>query len=1096
MPQQTRSDRNVLVDAEEERETADTRSFSRRTFLKASAGAVALPAGLGLFGVPPSALADDVDRALGGSAAGLSALPSISLGGAAVRPPSVPLAVRSPYMSTWLPATELTSTTPQFWYGNNRGFNGLVDIDGTAYAWAGQPQVNGTVVPALSQTSLQVTATRSIFTANAGGVQLVAEFLSPIEPGDLRRTSVPFTLLTVSVSAIDQASHEVQVYADITGEWVSSVETDPISWNTVTSGANRYWTIQLQNPTPLSETSQMADWGTAVWGAPRTANQTYQAGYADDVWAQFAANRSLANSVDPNFRAIDSNQPVFAFAYDLGTVGGRGSWPELSVSFAIGHVRTPILSYGPDATPILPWWTKYWSDWTGPADFFLEDADAARERATALDVRIQGASIYAVDEGYSAATALAARQCYGGFELGIGPDGEPWLLGKEISSDGDDNTVDIWDQAYLMFLYLDPALIPLEMEPILTWCASDGWQDPSLWSSIWSNADLKWAAAQTRYCVHDLGVYPTAPGRAPGTDEMMPIEECAGMLIMAASYARQVGRQVAQPFLAKWQLLWTQWAQLLLTQVPTPDTQLTTDDWAPTYLEPTGSTNLGLKAIIGLAAAAQIATILGDQTNSAAWSQAAQGNVAQWAQLSLDPSGNYLNLEQGATGTWSTIYNGFYEMVIGEQLVPESIKALQAGFYLTKLQPYGLPLQTDTTLTKVAWNFYIPAWLRDYEIATALYNRDAQYINDTPSLVPYGDRYDTGSAVEVAGIKAHPTLGAVYAGLFAKTPPVATTVSPLSVLIAPGGSAGVTLTNTNVSQQTLEASWTATPPADSGMTVNPGSGSASLLPGRSADSALTVAVDSSAAPGQTTIPIAVSAAVGGSDALVPGSYVQVTVPYGSLEAALNNVGVTDTNGYVPSSTVGNFDGYENSYSQEALAAATAPDGSTVSIVPGGQVTAQGLTFTWPGAAAGNVDNVLAAGQMIALSGSGSQIGFLGAAVNSPGASWGASELLSGTGTITYTDGTTDQITIEFPNWVYPGPLGTTSPNLVATCDSGGYKGSGDDPGPGRPNRTPSLFIATAPTDTSKTVAAITLPTGASTVEAGTASLHIFALATV
>ena len=147
---------------------------------------------------------------------------------------------------------------------------------------------------------------------------------------------------------------------------------------------------------------------------------------------------------------------------------------------------------------------------------------------------------------------------------------------------------------------------------------------------------------------------------------MMPIEECAGMLIMAASYARQVGTQVAQPFLAKWQLLWTQWAQLLLTQVPTPDTQLTTDDWAPTYLEPTCSTNLGLKAIIGLAAAAQIATILGDQTNAAAWSRAAQGNVAQWAQLSLDPSGNYLNLEQGATGTWSTIYNGFYEMVIGE----------------------------------------------------------------------------------------------------------------------------------------------------------------------------------------------------------------------------------------------------------------------------------------------------------------------------------------------------------------------------------------------------------------------------------------------
>ena len=32
----------------------------------------------------------------------------------------------------------------------------LLDIDGTAYAWAGQPQVNGSAVPALTQTSLSI----------------------------------------------------------------------------------------------------------------------------------------------------------------------------------------------------------------------------------------------------------------------------------------------------------------------------------------------------------------------------------------------------------------------------------------------------------------------------------------------------------------------------------------------------------------------------------------------------------------------------------------------------------------------------------------------------------------------------------------------------------------------------------------------------------------------------------------------------------------------------------------------------------------------------------------------------------------------------
>jgi hypothetical protein len=742
--------------------------MERRTFLRAASATAALAPGVGLLsglldGQRAAAATTRADAGAGAQAAGpeAQAAPAVTLGGAPVRPPSVPLAVRSPYLSTWLPATDLTAATPQFWYGSNRGFAGLVRIDGQVYAWAGQPEAGGTATTALTQTSLQVTATRSIFTLNADGVELTAEWLSPIEPGDLKRESVPFTLLTVSVRAIDGASHDVQVYADITGEWASSDESGVITWDATTTGSNRYWSVQLQTQDPLTENTQMANWGSAIWGSPLAKNLTYQSGYAVDVRNQFATAGSLPDTNDTGYRAIDDDQPVFAFASDLGTVADHR---EQSVRFTIGHVRTPLISYGPDATPILPWWTTYWSDWTEIADFFLADASAARTRAIALDAKIEGAATAAAGPGYSAICALAARQCYGGMEVAIGPEGRPWVLGKEISSDGDVNSVDIFDQAYLMWLWLDPEFVPLEMEPVLTWCASAGWQEDSLWADIPS-----WEDSQTKYCVHDLGVYPVAPGRAPGNGEQMPIEESAGMLIMAASYARKVGAVKARSFLARWQLLWTQWAEYLLTQVPTPATQLTTDDWAPVYLTPTGGTNLGIKAIIGLAAAGQIAEIIGDTANAAKWSQAAKDNVEPWVTLSLDPSGQYLNLEQGAAGTWTTVYNAYYEQVIGEKLVPESVKALQAGFYLTQLEPYGLPLQTDTgDLSKVAWNLYIPAWLRDYPIAAEMLNRDVAYINDTPSLVPYGDRYNTDTGVEVTGIKAHPTLGAVFALLAGK----------------------------------------------------------------------------------------------------------------------------------------------------------------------------------------------------------------------------------------------------------------------------------------------------------------------------------------
>ena len=73
------------------------------------------------------------------------------------------------------------------------------------------------------------------------------------------------------------------------------------------------------------------------------------------------------------------------------------------------------------------------------------------------------------------------------------------------------NTVDIFDQAFLAWLWLDPELIPLVMEPILDWCASPAWQD-----AVGVGGHPVLGGLQTRYCVHDLGIYPVARGRAPG----------------------------------------------------------------------------------------------------------------------------------------------------------------------------------------------------------------------------------------------------------------------------------------------------------------------------------------------------------------------------------------------------------------------------------------------------------------------------------------------------------------------------------------------------------------------------------------------------
>ncbi|GAA5021865.1 hypothetical protein GCM10025734_77560 [Kitasatospora paranensis] len=97
-----------------------------------------------------------------------------------LRPPAVPLAVRSPYLSTWLPGDSLVGTWPAFWNGHITALCGIARIDGAAYVFAGAPSVpGGPALTPMQQTDLTLTATRSIYTLTGGGVTLTVTFFSP-----------------------------------------------------------------------------------------------------------------------------------------------------------------------------------------------------------------------------------------------------------------------------------------------------------------------------------------------------------------------------------------------------------------------------------------------------------------------------------------------------------------------------------------------------------------------------------------------------------------------------------------------------------------------------------------------------------------------------------------------------------------------------------------------------------------------------------------------------------------------------------------------------------------------------------------------------
>jgi beta-glucosidase len=286
-------------------------------------------------------------------------------------------------------------------------------------------------------------------------------------------------------------------------------------------------------------------------------------------------------------------------------------------------------------------------------------------------------------------------------------------------------------------------------------------------------------------------------------------------------------------------------------------------------------------------------------------------------------------------------------------------------------------------------------------------------------------------------------------------------------VVHPGGTATVTASLVNdgdyVMQQakfTLNApaGWTVTSPAP-----------VTIEPGQTVSEQFQVTVPASAEPGARTLTVAVTALggpSGGRTGQVEAS-AAVAVPYTSFAAAYNNTGISDNS----NEAAANYDGVGDSYSAQALAT-----GTPTALTPVRQVTIGGTTFTWPAAAPGTPDNVVAAGQTVELSGSGTDLGFLGASQNGTA---------SGTVTVHYTDGSSQSYNLNMADWYSDSPA--VGNQILTTTSSWNFQSNPIGPHP------VSVYFGSVPLQQGKQVASVTLPILNNA--GGTTAMHIFAMAT-
>lgn len=131
----------------------------------------------------------------------------------------------------------------------------------------------------------------------------------------------------------------------------------------------------------------------------------------------------------------------------------------LSVLFTIGYVQDPIVKYASPSgvKEYLPLWKSYFSTTLEMIYFHYQDYTHCVNVSAKLDSQIER-DAYKVsrNENYAAIVALSARQAIGGIVLAEsaseritdGKGSRPLVFLKEISSDGNMQTVDVIFPAY------------------------------------------------------------------------------------------------------------------------------------------------------------------------------------------------------------------------------------------------------------------------------------------------------------------------------------------------------------------------------------------------------------------------------------------------------------------------------------------------------------------------------------------------------------------------------------------------------------------------------------------------------------------------
>jgi hypothetical protein len=335
-----------------------------------------------------------------------------------------------------------------------------------------------------------------------------------------------------------------------------------------------------------------------------------------------------------------------------------------------------------------PLWKSWFPEDQELIHFHYKDFSMASELASNYSEQLRIDAYQSGSTNYVDIVALSARQAMGATSFSGTPE-SPLLFLKEISSNGNSQTVDVIFPAFPFFLYTQPKWLAYLLEPLLEHQLSG--QYPN------------------KYSMHDLGAhFPNLTGHADGRDEYMPVEECGDMLIMGLALVNSLtyssetesqsvwstvgndaeyklgnafalqthealnfiddtwgggakGIKQAKEWLEGSYDLWKQWTGYLVEDALEPHNQLCTDDFAG-FLPL--QTNLALKGIIGIKAFSELADLLDRSGDAKHYRNISETYIKKWEEYGISRDGSHAKLAYDWYGSWTTLYSLYADAVL------------------------------------------------------------------------------------------------------------------------------------------------------------------------------------------------------------------------------------------------------------------------------------------------------------------------------------------------------------------------------------------------------------------------------------------------